>query len=148
MYIYIYIYIYHYNMYTIIITNIHNTYIYICNMYMYIYIYIYIYTGMRVCVYIYIYIYNYLFRPPRGWRSLESLAVDKNGVSTNESGRCKSNVFWQIGEKGTPWHFWEDESRLTGVPNKSLSKNRKFAVTPLVLTPLVPLRWSSTGWPH
>ena len=32
----------------------------------------------------------------------------------------------QLGEKGTPWHFWEYKSRLTGVPKKSLSKNMKL----------------------
>ena len=25
-------------------------------------------------------------------------------------------------EKGTPWHFWEDKIRLTGVPKKTLQK--------------------------
>ena len=25
-------------------------------------------------------------------------------------------------EKGTPWHFWEYKSRLTGVPKKSLCR--------------------------
>ena len=40
-----------------------------------------------------------------------------------------------------PWHFWEYQSMLTGVPKKSLcQKNMKFAVTPLVLTPVVPFR--------
>ena len=38
-------------------------------------------------------------------------------------GRCKSNEFRQIGEKDTPWHFWEDKSRLTGVPKRSLCQN-------------------------
>ena len=28
----------------------------------------------------------------------------------------------QIGEKGTPWHFWGGKSRLTGVPKRSLCK--------------------------
>ena len=37
----------------------------------------------------------------------------------------------KVRKKGTPWHFWEDTSRLTGVPNRSLcQKNLKFAVTP------------------
>ena len=63
----------------------------------------------------------------------------------HEWGRCKSHELWQIGEKGTPWHFWEHKSRLTGVHKKSLSKNMKFAVTPWVLTPFCPFpsRWSS-----
>ena len=34
-------------------------------------------------------------------------------------GRCRSDEFWQIWEKGTPWHFWGDKSRLTGVPKES-----------------------------
>ena len=38
-------------------------------------------------------------------------------------------------------HFWEDNSRFAGVPKKvGLSKNMKFAVTPLVLIPVVPLQ--------
>ena len=32
--------------------------------------------------------------------------------------------FDRLGKRNTPWHFGEDESRLTGVPKKSLSKNR------------------------
>ena len=53
------------------------------------------------------------------------------------------NGFRQIEEKSTPWHFWEDKSRLTGMPKKvPLSKNLKIAVTPLVLTPFAPLRAS------
>ena len=57
-------------------------------------------------------------RPPGPPR--RALAADKWGQ--HEWGRCKSNAFWQIGEKGTP------------------SKNMKFAVAPLVLTPFVPFR--------
>ena len=38
-------------------------------------------------------------------------------------------------EKGTPWHFWEDKSRLTSAQKVPLSKNMKSAVTPLVPTP-------------
>ena len=30
----------------------------------------------------------------------------------------RNNDFWRIGEKGTPWHFWVDGSRFTGVPKK------------------------------
>ena len=56
-------------------------------------------------------------------------------------GPLQKYQFCQIGEKGTPWHFWEDESRLTGIPkNVPLSKTMKFAATPLVLTPFVPFR--------
>ena len=28
--------------------------------------------------------------------------------------------FDRLGKKVRPWHFWEDKSRLTGVPKKSL----------------------------
>ena len=59
-------------------------------------------------------------------------------LGQHKCGRCRSNEFSQIGEKGTPWHFWENQSRLTGVPKKSLCQtNMTFAVTPLVLTPFV-----------
>ena len=44
-----------------------------------------------------------------------------NGVSANGA-HCKSDEFWQMREKGTPWHFWEDKRRLTGVPKKSVKK--------------------------
>ena len=27
--------------------------------------------------------------------------------------------------KGTPWHFWDDKSRLTGVPKKSLNQKKR-----------------------
>ena len=57
----------------------------------------------------------------------------------HEWGRCKSNEFCQIGEKVTPWHFWEDNSSLTGVPNKNpLSTNIQFAVTPISADPIRP----------
>ena len=49
-----------------------------------------------------------------------NLVADKWGQ--HEEGRRKGNERWQVVEKGTPWrHFWEDKSRLTGVPKKSLS---------------------------
>ena len=44
----------------------------------------------------------------------------KDVLVADEWGRCKSNEFRRIGEKGTPWHFWGGKSRLTGVPKKSL----------------------------
>ena len=62
-----------------------------------------------------------------------------NGVDTNGAA---AKVMIACGEKCTPWHFREDESRLTGVPQKSPSKNMKIAVTPLVLTPFVPSQTS------
>ena len=42
--------------------------------------------------------------------------------STYALAHCESNEFWLIGEKGTPWHFWEYTSRLTGVPKKYLGQ--------------------------
>ena len=29
-----------------------------------------------------------------------------------EWGRCKSHVLYRLRKTGTPWHFWEDKSRL------------------------------------
>ena len=42
------------------------------------------------------------------------LKTDRNGASAEVAN------FHRLGEKGTPWHFWGDRSRLTGVPKKSL----------------------------
>ena len=66
-----------------------------------IYIYIYVYI-MRVCVCVYIYIYT------------------NNGVNTTNGAAAKVMNVDRLGQKGTPWHFWEDKSRFTGVPKKSL----------------------------
>ena len=89
-------------------------------------------------MYIYIYICCAAPRssPSPGWlRTNDSNGVNTNGVV------AKVMMFCQIAEKGTPWHFWEDKSRLRGVTQKSLCQtNMKFAVNPLVLTPFVPFR--------
>ena len=53
--------------------------------------------------------------------------------------------FDRLQKKGTPWHFGEDNSTLTGVSNKSLPKHIKFAVTPSVLTSFVPFRKVTAG---
>ena len=47
--------------------------------------------------------------------------------------------FDRFGEKGTPWHFWEGKSRLTGVPQEVPLSNKtiNIAVTPLVLTQIL-----------
>ena len=45
-----------------------------------------------------------------------------NGVHTNGAA-AEGNEFRRIGEKGTPWRFSEDKSRLTRVPKKSLCQN-------------------------
>ena len=62
-------------------------------------------------------------------------------------GPQQSNEFRQIEIRIiTPWHFCADKNRLTGVPPKSLSKNVKFAVTPLMLTPFLPF-WTLRSVP-
>ena len=67
---------------------------------------------------------------PRLWTT----GVDTNGAAAN-------TYFCQIGEKGTPWHFWEYKSRSTGVPKKSLCQETcNLWVTPLVPTLVVPFR--------
>ena len=43
-------------------------------------------------------------------------------------------------KKVRPGTLGRQKSRLTGLPQKSLSKNMEFAVAPLVLTPFVPSR--------
>ena len=53
-------------------------------------------------------------------------------------GRCKSNEFWQVGENGTPWHFWEDKSRSTGVPKKSLCQKHELCGGPSSADPVCP----------
>ena len=35
-------------------------------------------------------------------------------------------------EKGTPWHFWEDKSRLTGVPKQSLCQQKHDMCSDLI----------------
>ena len=85
---------------------------YVYNIHICISTYIYIYIYIYIYNYIYTYIYIYIYVLAR----------------------------LEIGEKGVPWHFWEDKGRLTGVPKESLWKKHKNNCTPLVLTPFVPLR--------
>ena len=47
-------------------------------------------------------------------------------------------IFDRLGEKGTPWHFWEDKSRLTGVPKKSVKKH-EICYDPISADPIRPL---------
>ena len=61
--------------------------------------------------------------PPAGASARAPWFADKWG--RHWWGCCKSNEFRQLGDKGTAWHFWEDKSRLRGVPNKSLWQNNK-----------------------
>ena len=51
-----------------------------------------------------------------------------SGVNTNGAA-AKVMIFDGLGKKVRPG-TWEDKSRLAGVPKKSLSKNKKSAVTP------------------
>ena len=67
----------------------------------------------------------------------QSLVADKWGQ--HEWGRCKSSEFRQIVKKGTPWHFWEDKSRLTEVPQKvPLSTKTKICSDPISADPIRP----------
>ena len=50
---------------------------------------------------------------------LSSLAADLPAGRTNGAAAEVMSVD-RLGEKGTPWHFWEDKSRLTGVAKKPL----------------------------
>ena len=76
-------------------------------------------------MYIYIYIYKHIYIH----------ICNTNGAA------AKVMRFDRLGKKGTPWHSWEDYSRLKEIPKKvPLSKKLKFAVIPLVLTPFVPFR--------
>ena len=60
-----------------------------------------------------------------------------NGVNTSGAAAEVSNVFWRIGEKGTPWHFWEDKCRLTGVPLRQ-KKKLKMCSDPMSADPVCP----------
>ena len=73
-------------------------------------IYIYIYICMCVYIYIYPYIYIYIY----------------------------IHIFDRLEEKGTPGHFWEYKSRLTGVPKKSLSKKYEICSGPISADPICP----------
>ena len=109
--------------------------------YIYIYIYIYHRLALRdnesrcllwlrtngvnsnvlhyVCVYIYIYIHIHIYIYRERERYTHTY-IHTYIHTYNKWGSCKSNEFRQTGEKGAPWHFWEDKSRLTGVPKKSV----------------------------
>ena len=70
-----------------------------------------------------------------------SVRLRTDGVRTNGAAAKVMN-FERWGKRGTPWHFWEDKSSLTGVPKKSLFQKHfnKNTVSPSVLTPFVPFR--------
>ena len=48
------------------------------------------------------------------------MVVDK-GINA-DGAAAKIMSFIGLGEKSTPWHFWEDNSRVTGVPERSPCK--------------------------
>ena len=85
-------------------------------------IYIYMYTCMYIHIYVYVYVFVYctIF--------VQAFPADKWGQ--HYWGCCKSNELWQIGEKGTPWRFWEDKSRLTGVSKKFLCQKTQKSQRP------------------
>ena len=68
-------------------------------------------------------------------RHLQGNWLRTNGVNTNVAA-AKVMIFDRLGEKVRPGTF----GKIKGVPKKSQSKNMRFAVTPLVLTPAVPFR--------
>ena len=58
-----------------------------------------------------------------------------NGVNTNGAAAKVIGVLtW--GKTGTPWYFWEDKRRSTGVPKRSLCQNTWDS------------QWPHQGWPH
>ena len=79
-------------------------------------------TLIIICMCVYIYIYIYIMNNSEHLRLTRRVDADTDRGGENMS-----------------WHFREDKSRLTGVPKTSLSKNVKFAVTPVVPTPSVPI---------
>ena len=46
--------------------------------------------------------------------------------------------FDRSGKKGTPWHFWEDTSRLTGVPKRYLCQKHGISSDPISADPMCP----------
>ena len=69
------------------------------------------------------------------WHWLRTNGVDTNGAA------AKVMNFDRL-EEGTPWHFWEDKSRLTGVPKKSLSKKLYIFSDPISADPICHLSLS------
>ena len=96
---------------------------YVC---IYIYIYIHIHTYLPTYpptylptylpTYIHTYIHTYMHTYIHTY-----LVADTWGFNTNGAA-AKVASLGRLGEKGTPWHFWEDKMKLTGVPKRSLCK--------------------------
>ena len=94
-------------------------------MYMCVYIYIHTHTHYVMCLVWFMCLFMVLlFLPPRSSMIREPTAENSprlrtNGVNTNGAAAKVIN-FDRLGEKGTPWHFWEYKSRLARVPERSL----------------------------
>ena len=62
----------------------------------------------------------------------------QNGVKTNGAA-AKVIIVDRLWKKVlTPWHFWEDKSRLTGVPKKSLCHKHTNCSDPISADPIRP----------
>ena len=77
-----------------------------------------------IIIIIYIYIYIYIHIIISLWSTL--------------MGPLQSSEFRQIGEKGAPWHFWEDKSRLPGVPQKVTVEKHEICVDLISADPICP----------
>ena len=65
----------------------------------------------------------------RAW--LRTTGVNTNGAAA----RVMNLTDW---EKGTPWHYWEDKNRLTGVPKRSLCQKHEICSDPVSADPICP----------
>ena len=66
-----------------------------------------------------------------------TLGCGQNGVNTNGAA-AKVMSFDRLGEKGTPWHLWEDKSRFMGVPKKSLCQKNEIRNDPMSADTICP----------
>ena len=66
-----------------------------------------------------------------------TLGCGQNGVNTNGAA-AKVMSFDRLGEKGTPWHLWEDKSRFMGVPKKSLCQKNEIRSDPMSADTICP----------
>ena len=60
-----------------------------------------------------------------------------NGVNTSGPAAKVIN-FVRLRKKVRPWHFWEDNSRLTGLPKKSLCQKPGVCSDPISADPICP----------
>ena len=71
------------------------------------------------------------------WKATKACCLRTNGVNTNGAAARVIN-FDRLKEKGTPWHFWEDKSRLTGAPKKIPVKKHEIRSDPSSADPICP----------